>query len=255
MLVFHHIPKTAGTSFLEVLRRNYPDQQLFEAYDDILDAPSWWRRWYDSLRGPARERIKCVASHSAHFLIRTLEEAGAPFQALTFLRDPVERCISLYHFVIELARGGAGQYGGEMGRILLDRNWSLEDIYRGGGAEFPLLAGFFNGQTRAILRPSGGRLRYSPEPAQSHEEAQLTRALARYDVGFTEDYNQTIDRWAERFSWRYRSYDTKNVTQSRKQAPPPSRETLELIRSFNQVDGKFHGLLRTAVQQQRREHQ
>src|SRR5882762_4182849 len=155
MLLFHHITKTAGTSLLAVIRKNYGADELHEFYGETDDPAALWRTWFRSLSAQARRALRCVASHTAQFLIPVLLEEGVEFKVITLLRDPVERCISLYYFTRELAAQNEQGLGGFTGRALLEQNWSLDDIYRtlGGGApgtsplhgKFPA---FFNGQTR-----------------------------------------------------------------------------------------------------------
>jgi hypothetical protein len=233
MLIFHHIPKTAGTSLVQLLAKNHPGERLFSWYEGLPDPSRWWRDWY---AGKSAD-VRCVASHTANHLIPVLVEDRVPFQVITLLRNPLDRCLSLYHFLLELARAGENDFGGRAGRFLLERSWSLDDIYR--HADDPvalaLFGGFFNGQTRAILRPQGIPLPTSREP-RPEDRARLREAIPRYDIGTVESYRETLDRWATRFSWRSLSYEATNVTRSRREAPPPSPQTLELIRAYNQLD-------------------
>ncbi len=245
MLVFHHIPKTAGSAFVALLQRNLSEQELFRSYADKPDPASWWRDWYRSLKPKERDEIKCVASHSAQHLIPVLRKEGVPFEVVTLLRDPVDRCTSLYHYVLELAQRGEQQAGGQAGQILLENRWSLEDIFLHADEivsteRYGVLSGFFNGQARAILRPLNKKPRFGREPVQPQEKADLNEALEHYDVGTVEDYRRTIDRWGARFDWRQRNYEAVNVTESRRNAPALSPEASELVRSYNQADAELH---------------
>ncbi|MFO0566289.1 MAG: hypothetical protein U0263_11540 [Polyangiaceae bacterium] len=62
MLIFHHIPKTAGTSFVDLLRQNYSEAELLCPYDESAGGAE--REWYEVL---LREhpRLRCVAAHSS----------------------------------------------------------------------------------------------------------------------------------------------------------------------------------------------
>lgn len=246
MLIFHHIPKTAGTSFVALLQRNYADEELLLSHADKAEPSEWWREWWRSLSDERRRQIRCVASHSANRLIPVLLEEATPFRALTLLREPVDRCISLYYFVLELARAGNAEAGGQAGRLLLEKGWSLDELYRhadepGFAGRYPFLNGFFDGQARALARPFGVTRGLSRLPPSVEERANVESAIKHYDVGLLEDYNRTIDRWAAAFSWREVDYEAKNVTRSRRDAPPVSDETRALIRSYNQIDSWLHG--------------
>jgi hypothetical protein len=245
MVIFHHIPKTAGTSFVALLQRNYTDEELFLSHADKAQPAVWWREWYRSLSDERRRQIKCVASHTANRLIPVLLEDGTPFHALTLLREPVDRCISLYYFVLELARSGNQEAGGRAGQLLLETGWSLDELYHradepGFAERNDFLNGFFDAQARALGRPFAISLGYSRQAPNDEARAQIESAMKHYDVGLLEDYNHTIDRWAAAFSWRHVEYEAINVTRSRKGAPPVSPETRALIRSYNQIDSWLH---------------
>src|SRR5687767_8851292 len=102
IVIFHHVPKTAGTSLRRVLEANYRRGELLTTYwggagrHELppLDAADY-RRWYWALDSGQRERMRCVAAHNANCLIRVLDR---PFRAFSLLRNPIDRVISLYNF-------------------------------------------------------------------------------------------------------------------------------------------------------------
>ncbi|WP_175966642.1 sulfotransferase family 2 domain-containing protein [Burkholderia sp. BCC0322] len=84
-IVFHHIPKTAGSSFNQILRTLYRDDEVCNAALDyeLDDAMADETRHYGLFVG--------------HFSFDALHRHFDGATRLTFLRDPVQRCISQYY--------------------------------------------------------------------------------------------------------------------------------------------------------------
>lgn len=98
--LFLHVPKTGGTTFKTHLER-------YLSWDEQLVEFSFWGRRYRETHGrsefahrPAEERAKAVVlaghrlAYGAHRMVPGSREA----RYVTFLRDPAERCVSLYNF-------------------------------------------------------------------------------------------------------------------------------------------------------------
>lgn len=84
-IVFHHIPKTAGSSFNQILRTLYRDDEVCNAaLDDELD----------EVMADETRRYELFVGH---FSFDALHRHFGGATRLTFLRDPVQRCISQYH--------------------------------------------------------------------------------------------------------------------------------------------------------------
>jgi len=101
ILVSVHFPKTAGTSFGVALRARY-GSRLLEDYATLpLQRPRGWREW-EAMRAGARARrciLRCAAVHG-HFLPVKYRIAlrGRRADHVTWLRDPVERLLSHFHY-------------------------------------------------------------------------------------------------------------------------------------------------------------
>jgi hypothetical protein len=102
LLVSLHLPKTAGTSFQEALRARYGDGLLRDYVDLPLHQPRG-RREVHALRSVPRRRAAVRAGVTAvhgHFLpvAYRLALAGRPVRFVTWLREPLQRLASHYHF-------------------------------------------------------------------------------------------------------------------------------------------------------------
>jgi len=92
-LFFLHIPKTAGTTLNAVLNDNFAADKVFDLYTDdqreILRETTYEDiARYDLVRGHV------FITNFAHIL-----DGPIPFHVFTFLREPVQRVVSEYHFL------------------------------------------------------------------------------------------------------------------------------------------------------------
>ncbi len=94
--VFAHLPKCAGTTFIDILRRNlgprfYHDNGLLQNYQYSVAQMSRIVALYP--------KLDCIASHRYSFAI-PVDDPACPrtVKAFTFVRDPVERTLSHYFF-------------------------------------------------------------------------------------------------------------------------------------------------------------
>jgi hypothetical protein len=90
VLIFVHIPKTAGTTFAVILERNFRPSRVVNVYPNFGISTAE----LPDLPAAIRQRVECVQGHFDYGLHRIL---GRPFRYATFLRHPVEQARSRYH--------------------------------------------------------------------------------------------------------------------------------------------------------------
>lgn len=104
LIVSLHIPKTAGTSFSDVLQRAYPDQvAFFYRENNKLTHPKLKDR--NRLRDPELlkeledDGIRIIHGHApGRWFLRSIRDQKRYW---TWLRDPVERVISAYYYQLQ----------------------------------------------------------------------------------------------------------------------------------------------------------
>lgn len=287
LLIHHHLAKTAGSSLARVLRANFRGDQVFALDGAFMPRPAraadgatlpsgqhehrfdtvredllrWWRTWYESLATEERARIRCVRSHTAHFLIPAVNDR--PVRPFTLLRDPVERMVSLYHFSLArwdaYSRGEISRAAGDhlIGRTIRENGWSIADIYRevggNGGVETrKAFAFFFNGQARDILYPYLDTTELPLTLSETELEDLRRRTeevLSKYVVGTQDRFSQSVRLFADSFGWRRPFVPHMNVT------PRPiviDDATRSLIRAHNALDDDLHAWYSATLERRRR---
>lgn len=98
--IFSHIPKSAGTLFGQILERNF--RKRFYPYYGL-----WDNRFFtkEDVAGMCdlHPQYQCLASHMFTLQL-PFESKRFDFRAITFVRDPVERALSLYFYAFRMAK-------------------------------------------------------------------------------------------------------------------------------------------------------
>ncbi len=182
-LIFLHIPKTGGTTFLHLLRDLYPRQTHFVRNGDWRDQQAQVR----AIKPSRAAKIRVFMGHTPFGLHEILPGA---WLSVTILRHPVSRIASLFHHVRQ------------------DPSHHLYARTIGRGMDMAAFASSYAGravdnhQTRLL---AGGPLGMDPLPGKLTDEALQTALehIARPDtlVGLQERLDETLAYFAERFGW------------------------------------------------------
>jgi len=204
-LIFLHIPKAGGSTFRPILRMQYPLKTFYtinrENGADFKELPLDKRQRVDVLRG------------HCFFGIHTYLPGNSCY--VTFLRDPVERAISLYYY----AQNGDGPFGDAA------RELSLRDFVLSG-----VCPELDNGQVRRVsgIRPAFGQVN------RRHLEKALENIKLFFaGVGIVGYYDESLLLIAERLGWFLLPCYARLMVNTKKERAPLSASVRQEIREAN----------------------
>jgi len=93
-LIFLHIPKTGGSTLRNLIKRNYKGQPIFS-----IDGRRA-RKSIEAFKKLPEAQRKSFKVLQRHMLFGLHEFLSSPSTYITMLRDPIERIISHYYYVL-----------------------------------------------------------------------------------------------------------------------------------------------------------
>jgi hypothetical protein len=225
LLVFVHIPRTAGSTFVGVLDKNYGAEAVLRLYGSTFG---------EELRMLASDELSRVRAVTGHFYFGLHVDVSRPCRYVTFVRDPVSRIVSHYHFV----RGQPDHYLHDEAFRL-----SLGEYVRFCGAAEPN-----NDQTRLL---AGREMAASDGTSSADMLPVAKRNLDRHAVvGLTEAFDASLLLMRNAFGWKRALYVQDNVGTRRHGRPAVDEEVRELIREHNALDLELFRYAREAFERQ-----
>jgi hypothetical protein len=221
-VVFVHLPRTGGTTLTLIVTRQFPAALSF-AFDGADMDGSLAR--YRALPEHRRRALRLITGH-VPFGIHEIVGLG---DYVTMLRDPVERVISMYEYILR-----------RPAHFLHDRVVAMDLAEY---VETGVHPDARNGQCRLL----------SGEP---HEAATcvgevdlLERAWRNLEsfvaVGLTERFDESLLLYRDRLGWERLSYGCENVLAGRPSAATFPAEVLEVVRQHNTLDLELYARVRT----------
>ncbi|MDP5055205.1 MAG: sulfotransferase family protein, partial [Congregibacter sp.] len=197
-----HMPKTAGSSFQATLASHFGESLQLRYQDRPLHRSAWSRNIDASKHcisnrtpGSFGPGVRCIHGHFLPLRYR-LAHAEAPLLFVTWLRDPIQRLLSHYHY---WQRSYQPQESGELHRRMIEENWTLEqfalcreirNLYGKFLWGFPMSRFDFIGITedyaaelehfgRLMLKSPVSMEEYNRNPDQGDEKYSLNASLRR----------------------------------------------------------------------------
>ena len=179
-VMFLHIPKTAGTSFLGTLRNIFGHDRLVRLVSLDESTPGEVARLLSERPG----KLGCVAGHIPFHTIAPWRDRCAIF---TILRDPIARVMSLFRFI---QQGSPS----ERRRLGLQTGFSFNEFINSRHPE--LFGQIHNGMTRMLC---GDPRLSTPDSPMFWNTASSPQTIAAalhtldgIDFGIAEDMNNTL---------------------------------------------------------------
>jgi hypothetical protein len=226
LLFFLHIPKTAGSTLVEVIKRQYRSNEIYE-----LNNSSFGEE-LAGLPESRREEIRAIWGHF-YFGVHTYIERPSTY--VTMLRDPVERVISHYYYV----RRDPSHYLYEVAH-----NLTLEEFVASCGLAEPN-----NDQTRLLAGlTSSHREGYSTPEMLPAAKSNLQNHFAV--VGLTEEFDKSVIAMSQTLGWRSPYYRKQNVSRQRPKKKELPTETIKTIASYNELDADLYEFSKKLLDEQ-----
>jgi hypothetical protein len=189
--LFLHVPKTAGSSIRTLLKQNYAAESMIGFSGELKPLA-----WYRSAPPEFKHRHTLVHGHFPY----GLHEGVPAYTYFTFLRDPVDRHFSDFHFLKRYephpmhARIASGEIGLAEWADIFER----QPMYRN------IITGYVSGE---------GAERQSDRASLERAKFNLLRDFTF--CGLTERFDESVLILARRLGWLSVFYLTKNVSTDR----------------------------------------
>ena len=223
-LVFVHVPKTAGTTFHQVLKREYVNRYFINAFnvDESL-------RKFKSLSEFERQSIELVQGHSALYFVEYLTNPVL----ITFLRNPIDLVVSNFYYIKRAPWNGYHKYVNEMSSI-------MEFV------EFTKEKKFDNLQTRHLSKvdlKNSNEIDRSIHRIEDLYDITLSN-LKRFDFVFTiDEFDKALLTLRKSLNWKkIPVYTKQNKTEKRISVKELDDETKKVIADLNSFDLKLYNL-------------
>jgi hypothetical protein len=209
ILIFQHIPKTAGSTLRSILKKHYKSDEICIANRDEMITK------LNGLSEDELEKIKCLNGHVLFGIHEQL--SNRPFEYYTMLRDPVEHVISEYYFILRKPNNLSHD---------IVKNMSFEEFNT---------SEQFKGRTsnRQTFFVSGGvenDIKLAKENLENYYSV----------VGITEMFEESVYLIGQELGWKNYRYKKKNVTKKRPLREDFPQEVIEMILKKNELDVELY---------------
>lgn len=204
-IVSLHIPKTAGTSFRTILKDKIGESRVVRL--DIHDENDIRLNEKAFTKDKLKKKIKVVHGHFRFVDIREKFDLEPSVKYITWLRDPVERVMSHYYYLIKMAAIKMGEQAED--EILSKIGKTLEEY--------------------VIHDQNRNEMSYFLEGS----------SLDDFDfIGIQKDFENELSRFRKVMGWSNIQNQRHNVTGYKK--PSVDKETVEFIKSYNKKDVEIY---------------
>ena len=220
-LIFVHLPKSGGTTLSSVLRKKYKESEIF------LVSGSQEKNKLCQLPLEKRAGIKYLDGHNVFGIHEYLP---TPSHYITLLRNPIDRVVSHYYYVLRRPNHYLHQ-------IVVNNNMDIEEYVASGISKESN-----NGQVRLITTTDCSFGNCSQEMLQQAKE-NLSQYFSA--IGILEDFDKFLLLLKKKLNWKgYSFYSKKNVTSKRPSLKSLSSSTIKTIEKYNQLDMEMYAFVK-----------
>jgi len=218
-IIFLHIPKAGGVTLSQILRNNY--KRIFQIRGNCV------RKDIDELKQMSIEEIEsydCIMGHMGFGLHKLFKSNVTYF---TILRDPVDRLISHYFYVLRYP----DHY---LYKKVKDGNLTFENYINS-----DLTSELYNGQTRLLAGDNGFPITFKDKMKLDNTDLEKAKNNLNKHfsfVGILKNYNLNLIILKYIFNWKNIFYYKKNVSAKRPSKNDISDNVKSIIKINNQLD-------------------
>lgn len=236
LIIFTHIPKTAGTSLKQILNKNYDPKNIFLLYGDnplkksiklLIDDLNVTLQNEDNKKSKNEKKIKVIGGHLGF----GIHELIIPryFTYITLLRNPIERVISYYSHVKRYFNNQLGDKARSMtlkefveGQVSIEvDNWQTRYLSGLGWQRFML--------------GTGSNIGYGQCSEEMLKQAKSN--LRRYYIfGIQEEFESSLLLFSQILGWKFATNLEVNVNTKKTRKEDLDQLTINAIVKHNQLD-------------------
>lgn len=221
-VIFLHIPKTAGTTFKQIIKRNYAQNEIFGLNGDEKYQTD---QKLNNLLPDKKDKIKFIGGHINFGMHESFNDKHN-FKYITFLRDPIQREISYYKYVLRTTRHVHHQE-------VIANKMTLQDYITS-----HLYKDLDNAQTKQIAGLHVG-LQSKPLHITDDILQKAKNNINDYFIfaGIIESFEEGLILLHKTLNWKFPLYYTSfNINPTKEEKIKTSDKTIQLIIDQNQLD-------------------
>lgn len=220
-LIFVHVPKTAGTTFLNILKKNYKGKNIFTV-DGLKIKESL--EIFNSLSITEKNNFDLIQGHFTLDLHKQIPDKK--FDYVCFLRDPIDLFISTYYYI---RRTKEHNYYEEVNKMSFEE---YIDFRRNNNQD--------NMQTRHLSGSatdmSYNDINYDQEGEKYFQIAKENISIMINHVLITEKFDESLIYLKEKAGFNYINYTRSNVTKDRPKSDSFTKDILKKVAELNHYD-------------------
>jgi hypothetical protein len=198
----------------------YPDARVHHLSGNPTEADA-----FKSSPEVERHQIDVLMGHQ-HFGMHQWLRPGARY--VTMLRDPIDRCISHYYYVLR-------KPDHHLHQRVVDANMSLVDYFLQ-----RTTIELDNDQVRWLNEDGHRCVPYGHVTREMLDTAKRRIAEDIEVVGLSERFDESLQLLADHFGWENVEYTPTNVTPNRPRSQDVEPRALEVIEECNQFDRELY---------------
>ena len=221
IIVFHHVPKTAGMSFHNFIENNLSSGSILALYKPDN------REILSNLSDQEKAKVSAIVGHLPFSFFAELR-FPKPLAHITILREPVSRIVSYYHYI----KSSPTHY---LHDHITNQNLSLKEFL----ACRPT-AELDNLQVRYLCNQDCWFLPIGSCTEDMLDQAMENLANSFAVVGLIEQFDLTLSMTAQTFGWSNLSSPFINETPRSGQHGQVEASDIADIQSLNQLDLRLY---------------